>query len=201
MLDKLFGSTAGIKILKAFLLNPEKNFYLRELARELDIDEKIVRREAGIFKKLGVISSGGANIGGNTAGAKIADNKKRTPFYVNRNFFLFEEVRALLVKAQVVCEKDFVKKVKKIGNPKLVIFTGIFVNNFNSPVDLLIVGRVSKIKLPRLIRNLEKDMGREINFTLMSKNEFKYRFDVTDVFLYNILEGKKIVAIDKIGIS
>ena len=32
----------------------------------------------------------------------------------------------------------------------------------------------------------------------MSLSEYKYRHDITDRFLYEILEGKKIVVIDRL---
>ena len=35
----------------------------------------------------------------------------------------------------------------------------------------------------------------------MDTKEFKYRRDITDIFLYDILEGKKIVVIDEVKIS
>ena len=35
----------------------------------------------------------------------------------------------------------------------------------------------------------------------MSRGEFIYRKDITDRFLYSILEGKKIIVIDKLSAS
>ena len=205
MLDKLFSPALRLKILKYFLLNPEKKIYLGELARDLDMDDKLVRREVESLKKMEVLISGNEFLGENKeAGAEDENlNKKarKKYFTANKDFFLFNEARELLIKAQILHEKDFAEKLRKIGDLQLLIFTGIFVNNFDSPVDLLIVGRLNRAHLPQLIRELEKEVGREINFTLMSRTELKYRRDITDVFLYNILEGKKFVAIDKIGVS
>jgi len=65
----------------------------------------------------------------------------------------------------------------------------------------LIVGKFNKVKLARLIKELEDGLSKEINFTVFNDREFKYRKDITDVFLYSILEGKKMVIIDKIGLS
>lgn len=201
MLDKLFNSAARLKVLKFFLLNPEKWRYPREAARNSGLGERTAQREIEGLKKLGVlIVAGSLDKGAGFIARGKAEKQKRKSFCANRNFFLFEELKALVTKAQILCEKNFVRRLKKIGNPKLLVFTGIFVNNFNSPIDILIVGRLNKAALPQLIRGLEKEVGREINFTLMSQSELKYRREVTDVFLYNILEGKKIVAIDKIGL-
>ena len=62
------------------------------------------------------------------------------------------------------------------------------------------VGRVQKAKLERLIRTHEKDSGKEIKYTVMSKKEFQHRIDLGDRFLYTILNSRKIMVINKLGI-
>ena len=52
----------------------------------------------------------------------------------------------------------------------------------------------------RLVKELEVELSKEINYTIMGTHEFKYRRDITDVFLYDILGGKKIVIVDELGI-
>ena len=79
--------------------------------------------------------------------------------------------------------------------------TGVFLGNPGKGVDVLIVGRVAKDKIKTVIRKLEKDLDKEINFTVMDMNEFKYRREIADVFLYDILEGDKIVVIDELGLN
>ena len=50
----------------------------------------------------------------------------------------------------------------------------------------------------KLIKELEKDLGREVNFTILTDQEFRYRRDIMDIFLYNILEGKTVVLLDNL---
>jgi len=225
MLGKLFGSNARVKILKLFLTNPGKSFYIRQLARDLSLQINSVRRELENLEKFGLLVSGD-DIPKDIEAELYPDNllaqemekekkiqsknsKKKSElsqknekkfFKVNKDFILFEELKALILKAQVLYEDDFVTKMKKIGSIKLLLMTGFFVNNLFSPVDLLIVGKINKVKLVELITDLEKELGREINFTFMDAKEFKYRRDVTDVFLYEILEGKKLIVLDEYGI-
>jgi hypothetical protein len=113
---------------------------------------------------------------------------------------LFEEIKSLIIKAQILYGQDFINKLKRAGNVKLLVLTGKFVNEPDFPIDLLIVGRFNKVKLLRLIKELEKELGRELDYTLMDSKEFRYRRDITDVFLYSILEGKNIVAVDEMGV-
>jgi hypothetical protein len=198
MLGKLFGSNSRVKILKFFLLHPKEKYYIRQLSRDLKLQVNSVRRELENLEEFGILISRLSAAGGEEENNKDAGQEKKY-YKVNSNFILFEEIKSLIVKAQVLYGKDFVRGLKKIGKPKLFILTGVFINNLDSPTDILIVGKFNKIKLRRLLKNLEKDLCREINYTLMDAKEFKYRKEMTDVFLYKILEGNKIVIINEIG--
>ncbi|MCK5510040.1 hypothetical protein KAI65_00645 [Candidatus Parcubacteria bacterium] len=220
MLSKLFGSTARVKILKLFLLHPNEKYYIRQLARDLSLQLNSVRRELDNLETFGILTSNLIDVDNKNEELtsveefltysktekqkkkKNNNNKSDKKYYqVNTNFVLYEEIRALIVKAQLLYEKDFIEKLQTAGRPKLLILTGLFVNNNNSPVDLLVVGRLNKSKLIKQINNLEKELGLEVNFTIMDLKEFKYRRDITDVFLYEILEGKKLVVIDELDLG
>ena len=218
MLSKLFGSTARIKILKLFLLHPNEKYYIRQLARDLSSQLNSVRRELDNLETFGILTSNLVDI--NNKGEELTSveeflsyskkeknknnnyGKSDKKYYqVNTSFILYEEIRALIVKAQLLYEKDFVEKLQIAGKLKLLVLTGLFVNDCNAQIDLLIVGRLNKGKLIKQINNLEKELGQEVNFTAMDLKEFKYRRDITDVFLYEILEGKKLVVIDELDLS
>ncbi|MDP3771468.1 MAG: hypothetical protein Q8R16_04160, partial [bacterium] len=68
----------------------------------------------------------------------------------------------------------------------------------DATTDAVIVGKLNRPLLARLMRQFERDLGRPMNYTVMSEREFRYRWDVGDRFLYGILEGKKIVVIDEL---
>lgn len=202
MLEKLFGSKSRVKILKLFLLNPAEKFYIRQLSRDLKLQLNSVRRELENLEKFGILTSdlkNEAEVKGEEKEAVGGQEKKY--FRANSNFVLFDEIKALIVKAQILYEKDFVRKLHAIGKVKLLILTGLFVNNPSSLIDILIVGKINKVKLVKLIRELEIELGKEINFTIFDSQEFKYRRDITDIFLYGILDGRKLVVIDEVGLS
>ncbi len=197
MLEKLFGSKTRVKILKLFLLHPNEKYFIRQLSRDLKLQLNSVRRELDNLEKFGILTS---NIT-DEAGVKESGGQEKKYYRANNIFVLYDEIKALIVKAQVLYEKDFVEKLQAIGKIKLLVLTGMFVNNSNALVDLLIVGKFHKNKLLKLIKELEVGLGKEINFTVFDSREFRYRKDITDVFLYSILEGRKMVIIDKIGLS
>lgn len=215
MLEKLFGSNARVKILKLFLLNPAEKFYIRQLSRDLKLQLNSVRRELENLEKFGILTSDMKNeeegkgekeaAGGPASPSSLsgrqAGGQEKKYYRANPNFVLFDEIKALIVKAQILYEKDFVRKLNSIGKVKLLVLTGIFVNNSNTLIDILIVGKINKIKLVKLIGELEVELGKEINFTVFDSQEFKYRRDITDIFLYGILDGRKMVVIDEVGLS
>ena len=204
MLEKLFGSKTRVKILKLFLIHPLDKYYIRQLSRDLKLQLNSVRRELENLEGFGILTSDAKDINnGETPAEKKASatGQEKKYYRANPNFVLFDEIKALIVKAQILYEKDFVRKLQAIGKIKLLVLTGIFVNNPNSLIDILLVGKINKIKLVKLIKELEIELGKEINFTVFNPQEFKYRRDITDIFLYGILEGRKLIVIDEAGVS
>lgn len=188
MLSKLFGSDARVKILNIFLTKPEGQYYLRQLARDLELQVNSVRRELLNLEQLGLIIP------------VINDTKSKEKKYyaVSRDFLLFNEIKSLFVKAQLLSTKDFAENVQKICTPKLLVLTGFFVGLNDSKTDLLIVGRINREKLLKLIKDLEITINREVNYTIMDEREFTYRQEIFDVFLHKIMDNKKIVITDNL---
>ncbi|PLX21906.1 hypothetical protein C0584_01045 [Candidatus Parcubacteria bacterium] len=219
MLGKLFGSNARIKILKLFLLHPEEKYYIRQISRDLSLQINSVRRELENLEQFGLLKSFSAKDSAvaeeydtvktrnSTTTRKkekkldAATGQEKKYFQVNKEFVLYEEIKDLIVKSQMLYERNFVKKIQELGNPQLFYLTGFFVNSDNSPVDLFIIGKLNKSKLAKIINDLEREMGRELNYTIMDQKEYLFRRDMTDVFLYNVLEGDKIVIVDNIGLA
>ncbi len=195
MLEKLFGSNSRAKIIKQFFFHPEEQFYLRQLARDLSLQVNSVRRELENLLELGLISEQASP----PEEPKVGQEKKY--YVVNKDFVLYEDLKSLVAKSQMLYKDDIISSLKKLGNIKLLVLTGVFVNNFSSSVDILIVGKVNKEKLVKIINDLEKELGREVNFTLMTSLEFKYRREIMDIFVYDILEGEKIVVIDEMEVA
>ncbi len=222
MLNKIFGSHSRVKILKIFLSKPNEKFFIRQLARDLKLQVNSVRRELENLEEFGLLSSEFDEnapeepaperedfLVQSVKDIKIAKDKHKKNkeavvqktdkkyYRVNKDFVLFEEIKALIMKAQILYEKDFIKKLYNAGKPKVLILTGLFVNS-PAPVDILIVGQFNKVRLLKVIKEMEADLCHEINYTVMNVAEYKYRRGITDVFLYDIFERKNIKVIDEI---
>lgn len=199
MLEQLFGSKTRIKLLRLFLNHPGKAYFVREITRVVKSQINSVRRELENLESIGLIMTEVDK------GAKKGKKKKRRSkqekkyFKINEDNILFPELKALLLKAQLLLERDLVKSLSEVGNINYLALTGMFVGLKDCSTDILIVGKINHKSIARLVRKFERELGKEINYTVMSTSEYNYRKDVTDKFLYSILENKRIVIIDKMA--
>lgn len=185
MLEQLFGSRTRLKLLRLFLTNPEEQFFVRELTRKIDEQLNSVRRELANLEKLTIIES-------------VATNKKRY-YRLNTKCVLYPELKALILKARLAIEQDLIQRLKKTGSISYLALTGVFTGLEDAKTDILIIGRVNRQKLKPLTKRLQDNVDKEIRYTVMSKQEFDYRRDITDRFLFDILENKKVVLIDSLN--
>lgn len=194
--EQLFGSKTRVRLLGLFLENPEQSFFVRELTRKIDAQLNSVRRELQNLVEVGLVVEHRAET---SRGKALAERKK---FYaVNTNFLLFHDLRNLFRKIQILLKQSFVQEIKTRGDVDLLIFTGRFVDNPNVQTDILIVGGIDQKFLQKVVSDFEAELGYEINYTLMPREEFNYRRQITDRFLFAILEGEKVVMIDKLKVA
>jgi len=202
MLEHIFGSKTRAKLLKIFFKNVDGKFFIRQLARDTRSQLNSIRREVANLQKIGIIIPVDENDTtlekSAKSGQKDYQEKMKKYYAVNQDFALFDELRYLILKAQMFVERGFIKKIESTAKLYLLILTGGFIGNTEAKTDMLIVGSVNKGRLSEIISNFERELGREINYTVMSRQEYTYRVSITDRFLYDILEGKKIVVMDKL---
>lgn len=197
MLEQLFNSRIKIKILRFFLSQPSDALSAKEIARKVRSPQRAVSRELNNLVRLDILKT--------VKKSSLPDNSKKKKgrgkyYQIDSTFLLYPEIRALFIKAQLLLENNLIKRIKKLGGVLLLILTGAFTGTKeDQQTDLLLVGKVNRNKLARLIKKFEKQINFEINFTVMSRAEYSYRKDITDRFLYGILEGKNIVVVDKIN--
>ncbi len=185
MLEKIFGSRTRVKLFRLFFTHPDQPFFVREISREIDEQINSVRRELANLETIGILQS------------ETRDKKKY--YRIDESFTLHNELRALILKSRLTMEKEFIKSIATLGSISYLALMGYFVNENDTQVDMLLVGKVSRVKLDKLLDRFQKSFGRQIRFTLMSNEEYAYRMDVTDKFLYEVLNAKKLVLINKLN--
>lgn len=196
MIEQLFGSKTRVMLLRLFLNNPEKFYYVRELTRNLDTHLNSVRRELDNLQKMGIISFYTKTDLEKEIEKEIKDNKKY--YKLNSDFMFISELSSLLNKAHVVLDKTLTKRIENLGDIKFFLLSGVFVGWDNAPVDMLAVGVVNRTKLKNLVKSFEKELGKSINYAIMTRAEFQYRYNITDRFLYDLLGGKNMIIVDSL---
>ncbi len=202
MLEQLFGSRTRVKLLSLFLRYPHDPMFVRELTRKVDTQINAVRRELANMLKLGLITEIESNEEADPeeAGTKKTFGVKRKYYMANPNFPLLPELTSLIVKSQLMLEKHLDDEIQTFGDVRYLAFLGMFIGKPKAPVDIFIVADVFDVaKLRTVVKEMEHDMGTEINFSLMGTEEFRYRKEMTDKFLYAILEAPKNVIVDKLN--
>jgi len=174
--------------LQLFLSNPDEKYFVRELTRILDSQINAIRRELENLSEFGII----------VLVEEEGTDANRKFYQINAKFVLYPELKSIFQKSQFLLEKKFASALKKAGKVNYLALTGSFVGDKNIPIDMLIVGSLSKKKFAKVLKSFEKDLHREINYTLLDKEEFNYRRSVADRFLYSILDADKVVMIDEI---
>ena len=81
---------------------------------------------------------------------------------------------------------------------RAAFLSGIFCGQPGLPVDLLLVGRVNLNKLSDFLHSAEKMMGQEINYSVMTVDEFLLRRDTFDKFIKEILDYPRWVVVDEL---
>ncbi|MFH1089287.1 MAG: hypothetical protein V1716_02585 [Candidatus Uhrbacteria bacterium] len=196
-IEQLFGSKTRARLLALFLENPEQSFFVRELTRKIDAQLNSVRRELQNLIELGLVVESTDQVS-----LKSKTLSERKKFYlVNTNFLLFHDLRNLFRKIQILLKQSLVQEIQSRGDVDLLVFTGRFVDNPNVQTDILIVGSIDQKTLQKVVSEFETELGYEINYTLMPKEEFLYRRQITDRFLFSILEGEKVVMVDKLKVT
>ena len=190
--------------MQIFLHHPDVYYYVRQLTRILDTQINSVRRELIHLEEIGMISACASmqeaqGLGSDQEAKKQDISTQKKFFKMNSDFILYPELKALFLKEQLMVEKDLAKNIRKAGVVNYLLLTGLFVGNDDAKTDMIIVGKVDPEKLGKIVSEYEKLFHREINYSVFSYNEYKYRLNINDRFLYDIINSKKIIAIDELS--
>lgn len=203
ILEKLFGSKEKVKIMRLFLFNPEQGFDIIDISKKTKSGQKEVRREISELDKVGLIKKRIFFKDINKEGdGKIEIIKKKTSGWIlDRAFPYLLELQGLLINAQLIRHGEILNRLSNVGKLKAVIVSGVFIQDWDSRVDLLIVGDgLKKNSVESAIKTIESEIGREINYAAFETSDFLYRFGICDKLIRDILDYPHEKILDKIGI-
>lgn len=182
-LAKLFGGQARVKIMRLFLLN-NNSFEVTDVVSRSRVTKANARKEINVLSAMGFIKNKIVTKEG-SRGAK----KKVSTWHLNTAFQYLDSVRDLLIDPTLLVQEDLTSRFKPIGKIKLLLVSGVFIGDKKSRVDILIVGdKLKKNILQQVIKGLEVEIGKEINYVVFDSEEFKYRLDMYDKLVCDVID-------------
>lgn len=183
-LGDIITSKVRIKVLELFFSNSKELYHVRGIVREIDEEINAVRRELDKFEKDGIL--------------RKEPRGNRIYYSLRPEYPFFGDLSAMVAKTTGL-GKQLVDNRNKIGKVSFVMFSGKLVRfkerKREDDVDILIVGDVVLPELAALIRAEESKRGKEINYTVMGREELDFRKKRRDPFLLGILAGSRIMII------
>lgn len=183
-LSDIITSKVRIKILKLFLADITEMYHVRGVVRETKEEINAVRRELERLENAGIL--------------KKEARGNRLYYWARRDYPYFGDLASIVAKSTGL-GAEIIDNRRKIGKVSFVMFSGRFVRRKDrkrdDEVDILIVGEVVLPELASLIRKEESKRVKEINYTVMSREEFDFRKKRRDPFLLGILAGSRVMII------
>lgn len=182
MLEDLITSKTRVKILSLFLQDINSMYHVREIVRRVDEEINAVRRELILLDKKGILTR--------------EKRGNRVYYSLDRSYPYLSDLVRLSAK-EFGIGREIIKNRSKLGNIKYVMLSGKYVKSKSTQedVDLLIVGLVVLPELQQIIKEEEQAKKQEINYTVMSEDEFNFRKSRRDPFIYSIISGSRIMLI------
>lgn len=211
-LTKLFGSAARVKLMRLFIFNENQTFEVETIIERTKSATKSAKAEcrkelnnlvnAELIKKRDFTKEVHKSVG-SKRNAKIVVNKvKATGYTLDVNFPYLAAMKNLLTIASLGIDNDLKKRLMTVGRMKLILVAGLFIQDWESRVDLLLVGDdIQPAKADQLIQTIESELGKEITYTALETSEFEYRLNIHDKLIRDILDYPHKVLVDKIGLT
>lgn len=163
-----------------YFTNPTARHHLRDLAGRLDIDPSNLSKDLARLQREGLFQS------------ELSGRQKY--FRLNREYPLFSEVRRIVEKT-IGAVPLIAQSLRQVEGVDEAYLYGSFARNQQdaaSDIDVLVVGGPKGGILAEAMRRLERQLGREINYTVFSRKEFDSRRKRKDAFLENVWHNKRV---------
>jgi len=173
-------SKARQRLLAYYFTNPMARLHLRDLAERLSIDPSNLSKELGKLEREGLFRS------------EVSGRQKY--FQLNREYPLFDEVRGIVAKT-IGAIPLIAQAFRKIEGVEEAFLYGSFARNQQdaaSDIDVLVVGKPPDEALAEVARKLEQQLGREINYTVLTRKELNSRRARKDAFLENVWHNNRV---------
>lgn len=182
MAERIFDNKSRKNLLTFFLKNPKRAFFVGEIKGV--VGSRNLNADLNVFVKKGVL---------------LPFSKKGSKFYTfNRKFPIDLRFRTELLKSTDKFETEVDKSLKRIGSLKYAVLSGVFSADKKLECDLLLIGKIPNKTLSAFIKKVQKMIGQEINYAVMTAEEFDLRKNSFDHFIKDIFENDHHVVVNKL---
>jgi predicted nucleotidyltransferase len=181
LLKQLFSSNLRIKVLSHFYTHPGESFHVRGMASAVGEAAGTVGRELANLERVGIIVS-----------AKVGNQKH---YSIDEKSPIHDELRSLFLKTTGV-GAVIGSEIEKMDGIEVVFIYGSFASGEAHPasdIDLMIVGNISEKRLAPAILRAERNLGRDVNYTLFRRGEVEERLGHKGDFVNEVFLGPKII--------
>ncbi len=183
-LGDIITSKVRVKVLELFLSDLGEMYHVRGIVREVKEEINAVRRELDRFEKVGFL--------------RKEARGNRLYYWVRDDYPFYWDLLSMIAKTTGL-GSEIVTNRAKVGKINFVMFSGRFIRKKprrkEDEIDILVVGDIVLPELAAIIRKEEVRRSKEINYTVMTKEEFDFRKKRRDPFLNNVLLGSRIMII------
>ena len=204
ILGKLFGSEARVKILRLFLFNPQEVYENADVASRAKVYSSTARREVAMLRRIGLIKRKYFYREAVQKGKSrfVAKGKRVAGWTLNEKFQYLLALQGFLLGTAPIRQSDIVKRLERVGRLKFVAIAGAFLQDFDSRIDLLVVGDgIKRGALEDAIKSIEAELGRELRFAVFNTRDFQYRLNIYDKLIRDVLDYPHQKVLDRLDMS
>ena len=173
-------STVRQRLLAYYFTNPTARRHVRDLAARLNVDPSNLSKELNRLESEGLFKS------------EVSGRQKY--FSLDHSYPLYAEVRRIVEKT-VGAAPLLSRTIKEIEGIQEAYLHGSFADgqqHAGSDINILIIGSPKAEVLAEAIEKLERLLGRDINYTVLTHEDFQSRLARKDAFLENVWHNKRI---------
>jgi hypothetical protein len=204
VLSKLLGSENRVKILRLFLFNPSVSFDTDDVALRTKASRFSVKHELAMLRRVGLVKQRRFLKTREAAlrGRRQRRRKKVSGYVLDESFPYLAPLQNLLIKTALVRDEDIAKRFASAGRLKLLVAAGVFIQDPDSRVDLLIVGDgLRRGAVDNAVKTLESEIGKEIRYSAFDTREFTYRLGMYDKLIRDIFDYNHRTLLDRLGVE
>lgn len=204
VLDKIFGSDVKVRILRLFLFNPEAVYDMDDLAEKTRSRPSEVKKEMAILNNTGILKRKAfVKEFTKKKGKKVIVSKcKVKGWSLDQKFPHLVPLQTMLIHTTPLSFEEVARRFGASGKIKLLIVSGIFNQEWDSRVDLLIVADgLRKTHVENTVKNIESEVGRELKYAAFETTDFQYRLGMFDKLVRDILDYPHEKLINKLGLE